>query len=39
MNSFAESANRRWLHFYATALACATFLLVVAGALVTSHAA
>lgn len=39
MNSFAESASRRWLHFYATALACATFLLVVAGALVTSHAA
>jgi len=39
MNSSAESGSRRWLHAYATLVACCTFLLIVAGALVTSHAA
>jgi len=39
MNSSQDSSSRRWLHAFATLVACGTFLLIVAGALVTSHAA
>ncbi len=39
MNSSRELGSQRWLHVYAVLLACATFVLIVAGALVTSHAA
>jgi cytochrome c oxidase assembly protein subunit 15 len=38
MNSFQDS-SLRWLHVHATLVACGTFLLIVAGALVTSNAA
>src|SRR5579863_6025184 len=31
------TANRRWLHRYAVLVACATFVLIIAGALVTSN--
>lgn len=31
------TSQNRWLHAYATFLACATFLLIIAGALVTSN--
>ena len=32
-----QTSQNRWLHAYATCLACATFLLIIAGALVTSN--
>ena len=32
-----QTAGQRWLHRYATFVACATFLLIIAGALVTSN--
>jgi cytochrome c oxidase assembly protein subunit 15 len=32
-----QTAGQRWLHRYATLVACATFLLIIAGALVTSN--
>jgi len=32
-----ETKNNIWLHRYATVVACATFLLIIAGALVTSQ--
>ncbi len=33
----SQTKNRIWLHRYATLVACATFFLIIAGALVTSH--